>query len=80
MKAAVGSLPQDRVAPRFLLAAASDITTSDVDLAFASEAIILGFNQEPGEPVLAAAKRLGARARHSCLSNTCISVRAAVST
>ena len=62
MKAAVGSLPQDRVAPRFLLAAASDITTSDVDLAFASEAIILGFNQEPSEAVLAAAKQYGARA------------------
>ena len=63
VKAAVGALPQDRVAPRFLLAAASDITPSDVDLAFASEAIILGFNQEPGEAVLAAAKQFGARRR-----------------
>ena len=50
---------QDRVALRFLLAAASDITASDVDLAFASEGIILGFNQEPSEAVQANAKQLG---------------------
>ena len=49
------------MALRFLLAAASDITASDVDLAFASEGIILGFNQEPNEAVQAAAKQLGAR-------------------
>ena len=59
IKAAVGALPQDRVATRFLLAAASDITTSDVDLAFASGGIILGFNSEPSEAVLSAAKQLG---------------------
>ena len=56
-----GTAAQDRVALRFLLAAASDITASDVDLAFASEGIILGFNQEPNEAVQAAAKQLGAR-------------------
>ena len=60
VKAAVGALPQDRVAPRFLLAAASDISASDVDLAFASEAVILGFNVEPNEAAQAAAKQYGA--------------------
>lgn len=59
VKAAVGVLPQDRVQPRFLLAAAADITTSDVDLAFASGALILGFNIEPSEAVQAAAKQYG---------------------
>ncbi|CAL5226196.1 g9032 [Coccomyxa viridis] len=59
VKAAIGSLPQDRVQPRFLLAAASDITKSDVDLAFASQGIIVGFNIDPSEAVLAAAKQYG---------------------
>ena len=59
VKAAIGALPRDRVQPRFLLAAASDITRSDVDLAFASDGIILGFNIEPSEAVLAAAKQYG---------------------
>ncbi len=59
VKAAIGSLPQDRVQPRFLLAAASDITKSDVDLAFASDGIIVGFNIDPSEAVLAAAKQYG---------------------
>ncbi|BDA49072.1 Translation initiation factor IF-2 [Coccomyxa sp. Obi] len=63
VKAAVGVLPQDRVQPRFLLAAAADITTSDVDLAFASGALILGFNIEPSEAVQAAAKQYGVEMR-----------------
>ncbi|EIE18948.1 initiation factor 2 [Coccomyxa subellipsoidea C-169] len=63
VKAAVGVLPQDRVSPRFLLAAASDISASDVDLAFASGALILGFNIEPSESVQAAAKQYGVDVR-----------------
>lgn len=59
VKAAINALPQDRVQPRFLLAAASDITKSDVDLAFASDGIILGFNIEPSEAALAHAKQYG---------------------
>ena len=59
VKAAINALPQDRVQPRFLLAAASDITRSDVDLAFASDGIILGFNIEPSEAALAHAKQYG---------------------
>ena len=57
IKAAAASLPQDRVTLRFLLAAAADITLSDVDLAFASDALILGFNIEPSDAVAASAKR-----------------------
>ncbi|KAK9153308.1 hypothetical protein Sjap_000788 [Stephania japonica] len=42
-------LPQDNVTLRFLLQATGEISTSDVDLAFASKAIILGFNvKAPG--------------------------------
>ncbi|XP_010941522.1 translation initiation factor IF-2, chloroplastic [Elaeis guineensis] len=42
-------LPQDNVALKFLLQAPGDVTTSDVDLAVATEAIIFGFNvKAPG--------------------------------
>lgn len=37
-------LPQDNVTLKFLLEATGDVSTSDVDLAVASKAIILGFN------------------------------------
>ena len=37
-------LPQDSVYLRFLMQAVGDISASDVDLARASEAIIVGFN------------------------------------
>ncbi len=60
VKAALGALPQDSVLLRFLLAAPNQITTSDVDLAAASEAVILGFNVEPSEEVAAAAKEKSA--------------------
>lgn len=60
VKSALGSLPQDSVVLRYLLAAANEITTSDVDLAAVSGAIVLGFNVEPSEAVMAAAKRQGA--------------------
>ena len=71
VKAAIGSLPQDRVQPRFLLTAASDITKSDIDLAFASGGIILGFNIEPSEAVLAAAKQYGERSPMLCAPCGC---------
>ena len=64
VKAALGSLPQDSVVLRYLLAAANEITTSDVDLAAISGAIVLGFNVEPSEAVMAAAKRQGAPQRY----------------
>ena len=59
VQAAAGALPQDRVALRWLLAAANEVTTSDVDLAFASDALIIGFNVAPSDAVSAAAKRAG---------------------
>lgn len=42
-------LPQHNVTLKFLLEATGDVSTSDVDLAVASKAIILGFNvRAPG--------------------------------
>jgi translation initiation factor IF-2 len=42
-------LPQDNVTLKFLLQATGDVSSSDVDLAVASKAIILGFNvRAPG--------------------------------
>ena len=60
VKAALSTLPQDSVMLRFLLATPNQITISDVDLAMASEAMVLGFNTEPSEEVQAAAKEKGA--------------------
>ncbi|MEN9260109.1 MAG: translation initiation factor IF-2 [Thermostichus sp. HHBFW_bins_43] len=44
IQAALQELPQEEVQLRVLLASAGEITETDVDLAAASEAIILGFN------------------------------------
>lgn len=44
---------------RYLLCAAGDITTSDVDLAAASGGMVVGFNLSPDENVLSHAKNLG---------------------
>ena len=42
-------LPQDNVTLKFLLQAPGDVSTSDVDLAVATEAVIFGFNvKTPG--------------------------------
>lgn len=42
-------LPQDNVTLKFVMEATGDVNTSDVDLAAASKAIILGFNiKAPG--------------------------------
>ncbi|XP_020582115.1 translation initiation factor IF-2, chloroplastic [Phalaenopsis equestris] len=41
---AIQVLPQDNVALKFLLQAPGDVSTSDIDLAVAAEAIIVGFN------------------------------------
>jgi translation initiation factor IF-2 len=61
VKAALGALPQDSVLLRFLVAVPNNITTSDIDLAAASEALVVGFNAEPSEEVAAAAKERGAQ-------------------
>jgi translation initiation factor IF-2 len=52
-------LLQESVVLRYLLCAAGDITTSDVDLAAASSGMVVGFNLNPDEAVLSHAKRLG---------------------
>lgn len=59
IKGALSSLPQESVTLRFLLSGAGDITVSDVDLAAASQGLILGFNIEPDEAVQTHAKRMG---------------------
>ncbi|KAF7822515.1 translation initiation factor IF-2, chloroplastic [Senna tora] len=49
IRQALQVLPQDNVTLKFLLEATGDVSTSDVDLAVASKAIILGFNvKTPG--------------------------------
>ncbi|XP_059661322.1 translation initiation factor IF-2, chloroplastic-like [Cornus florida] len=49
VRQALQVLPQDNVTLKFLLQATGDISTSDVDLAVASKAVILGFNiKAPG--------------------------------
>jgi hypothetical protein len=60
IRGALSALPQDVVVLRYLLAAAGDVTLSDVDLAAASGGMVVGFNLTPDEAVLAHAKRLGA--------------------
>lgn len=59
IRGALSALPQDVVVLRYLLSAAGDISTSDIDLAAASSGMVLGFNLEPDEAVLSHAKRLG---------------------
>ena len=56
VKAALGALPQDRVILRFLHAAAGEVTESDIDLAAASEGIILAFNTPVSDRVADRAK------------------------
>lgn len=68
VKAALGALPQGSVVLRYLLAAPNDITISDVDLAAASKGLVLGFNVDPSEAVLAAAKHQGASHTSTALS------------
>lgn len=65
VRSALGALPQDSVVLRYLLATPNDITVSDIDLAAASKGTVLGFNVEPSEAVLAAAKKQGT-AQCSC--------------
>lgn len=59
VKSALGALPQGSVVLRYLLAAPNDITISDIDLAAASNGLVVGFNMQPSEAVLAAAKHQG---------------------
>ena len=65
VKGALSALPQEAVALRFLLASANDMTESDIDLADVSDAMIIGFNMEPSESVIAAAKSRGGASMHA---------------
>ncbi|XP_057451276.1 translation initiation factor IF-2, chloroplastic [Lotus japonicus] len=51
VKQALQVLPQDNVTLKFLLETTGDVSTSDVDLAVASKAIIFGFNVKAPGPV-----------------------------
>ena len=57
VKAALGALPRDRVVLRFLHAAAGEVTESDIDLAAASEGIVLAFNTPLSDKVSERAKQ-----------------------
>ena len=63
VKAALGAIDQGRVALRFLLAAPGEVTASDVDLAVASDAIVLSFNVPCPEEVASKAKQKGVEIR-----------------
>ena len=59
MKGALLALPQDRVTLRFLLTGTGPVTSGDVQLANASQALIINFNMEVPEAVQGQAKGLG---------------------
>ncbi len=61
IKSALGSLPQQSITLRYLLSGAGDISVSDIDLAAASNAMVLGFNLNPDVAVEEHAKRLGVK-------------------
>ena len=57
LREALGKLPQDKVKLKILLIATGGITESDVMLASASRAVILGFNVRPDVKANKAAER-----------------------
>ncbi|KAG8657822.1 translation initiation factor IF-2, chloroplastic isoform X2 [Manihot esculenta] len=63
VRQALQVLPQDNVTLKFLLQATGDVSTSDVDLAIASEAIILGFNVKAPGSVKSYAENKGVEIR-----------------
>jgi len=79
VKAALDALPQDSVALRYLFAAPGEIAQSDVDLATASEGIILGFNVQPSDDIQSYAKDQGVEIRtYDVIYNLIDDVRAAM--
>lgn len=63
VRQALQVLPQDNVTLKFLLEATGDVSTSDVDLAVASKAIILGFNVKTPGSVKSYAENKGVEIR-----------------
>ena len=59
IKASLSALPQQSITLRYLLSGSGDITLSDIDLAAASQGMILGFNLDLNDTVETHAKRLG---------------------
>lgn len=59
IKSALGALPQQSVTLRYLLTGAGDMSISDVDLAAASSALLVGFNLVASDAVETHAKRMG---------------------
>lgn len=63
VKQALQTLPQDNVTLKFLLEATGNVSNSDVDLAVASDAIILGFNVKVPASVKSLAENKGVEIR-----------------
>ncbi|EXB27055.1 Translation initiation factor IF-2 [Morus notabilis] len=63
VRQALQTLPQDNVTLKFLLEATGDVSSSDVDLAVASKAIILGFNNKAPGSVKSYAENKGVEIR-----------------
>ncbi|KAF4386599.1 hypothetical protein F8388_006554 [Cannabis sativa] len=63
VKQALQALPQDNVTLKFLLEATGNVSNSDVDLAVASDAIILGFNVKVPASVKSLAENKGVEIR-----------------
>ncbi|KAI3675083.1 hypothetical protein L1987_84667 [Smallanthus sonchifolius] len=63
VKQALQKLPQDNVTLKFILQATGDLSTSDVDLAVASKAIIFGFNVKAAGSVKSYADNKGVEIR-----------------
>ncbi|KAL4555279.1 hypothetical protein LXL04_037894 [Taraxacum kok-saghyz] len=63
VKQALQKLPQDNVTLKFILQATGDVSTSDVDLAIASKAIIFGFNVKASSSVKSYADQKGVEIR-----------------
>ncbi|KAJ6980231.1 translation initiation factor IF-2 [Populus alba x Populus x berolinensis] len=63
IRQALQVLPRDNITLKFLLQATGDVSNSDVDLAVASEAIILGFNVKAPGSVKSYAEKKGVEIR-----------------
>ncbi|KAJ0452859.1 putative protein-synthesizing GTPase [Helianthus annuus] len=64
VKQALQKLPQDNVTLKFILQATGDVSTSDVDLAVASKAVIFGFNVKASASVKSYADNKGVEIRN----------------
>merc|ERR1711933_680410 len=63
IKAALSQLPQNKITLRYLIASTGAITKSNVELAYASEGIVLGFNTTASGSIKSMAKEKGIEIR-----------------